>query len=113
MAISVHIVMNPTASVLPAREPGKLTEEDLQMNDRTKELIEFIGTLPGIRLTYHPRRKDYEVAFKEGGRLLDGWSVMNKIKFFYETMKLEKFDINAYSFHVLGNKCYIFLPKEN
>jgi hypothetical protein len=113
MDISVHTVMNPTASVPPVREQGKQTEEDLPMNDRTMELIEFIGTLPGVRLTYHPRRKDYEVAFKESGRLLDGWSVINKVKFFYETIKLEKFDINAYSFHVLGNKCYIFLPKEN
>ena len=113
MATSVHTVTNQTASALPARELGKLTEEDLPMKNQTLELIEFIGTLPGVRLTFHPRRKDYEVAFKEGGRLLDGWSVINKVKFFYETMKLEKFDINAYSFHVLGNKCYIFLPKEN
>jgi hypothetical protein len=81
--------------------------------NKTLELIEFIRELPGMRVTYHPRRKDYEIAFKERGRLLDGWSVISKIKFFYETMKLEKFEINAYSFHVLGNKCYIFLTKEN
>ena len=72
------------------------------MNERTLELIKFIRTLPGVKLTHHPRRKNYEVSFKDGGRYMDGWAVINKIKFFYETMKLEKFDINVYSFHVLG-----------
>lgn len=79
------------------------------MNEQTMELIKFIRTIPGMRLTHHPRRKDYEVAYKEGRRLLDGWSVINKIKFFYETMKLEKLEISKYPLHVLGNKCYIFL----
>lgn len=72
------------------------------MNEHTFELIEFIRTLPGVKLAYHPRRKDYEVSFKDGGRYLDGWAVLNNVKFFYETMTLTKFDVNDYHFHVLG-----------
>lgn len=73
-----------------------------KMNERTFELIELIRTLPGVKLAYHPHRKDYEVSFKDGGRYLDGWAVLNKVKFFYETMTLTKFDINEYVFQVLG-----------
>ena len=72
------------------------------MNERTSELIKFIKTLPGVKLTHHPRLKNYEVSFKDGRKYLNGWEVLNNVKFFYETMKLERFDINAYSFHVLG-----------
>ena len=72
------------------------------MNERTSELIKFIETLPGAKLTHHPRLKNYEVSFKDGRKYLNGWEVLNNVKFFYETMKLERFDINAYSFHVLG-----------
>lgn len=79
------------------------------MKKRTLELIEFIGTIPDMKLTYHSRKKNYEVTFKEGRRLQDGWSVINKIKFFYETMKLEKFDFNAYPFHVLEKSVRFFI----
>lgn len=72
------------------------------MNERTSELIKFIKTLPGVKLTHHPRLKNYEVSFKDGRKYLNGWEVLNNVKFFYETMKLERFDINSYSFHVLG-----------
>ena len=72
------------------------------MNERTSELIKFIKSLPGVKLTYHPRLKNYEVSFKDGRKYLNGWEVLNNVKFFYETMKLERFDINSYSFHVLG-----------
>ena len=72
------------------------------MNERTSELIKFIETLPGAKLTHHPRLKNYEVSFKDGIKYLNGWEVLNNVKFFYETMKLERFDINEYSFHVLG-----------
>ena len=72
------------------------------MNERTSELIKFIETLPGAKLTHHPRLKNYEVSFKDGIKYLNGWEVLNNVKFFYETMKLERFDINSYSFHVLG-----------
>lgn len=73
-----------------------------KMNERTFELIELIRTLPGVKLAYHPRRKDYEVSLKDGGRYMDGWAVLGKVKFFYETMTLQMFDSNEYTFHVLG-----------
>lgn len=82
-------------------EVNNVSNEE-RMNERTFELIELIRTLPGVKLDYHPRRKNYEVFFKDGGRYLDGWAVLNNVKFFYETMTLTKFDINEYSFQVFG-----------
>ena len=72
------------------------------MDKQTRMLIEFVKTVPGFNITYHPRKKDYEVTFKNGKRYVSGWAVLSQLKFLYETMKLEKFDMHGYSFQVLG-----------
>lgn len=72
------------------------------MDKQTYMLIEFVKTIPGFKVTHHPRKNDYEVTFKSGKRYVSGWAVLSQMKFFYETMKLKKFDMYDYSFQVLG-----------
>jgi len=73
-----------------------------------KDLIEFVLTLPNMKVKYFPRKKTYAFAMKNGGRYINGWAVLDHIKFFFETMKKQKFEYKNFSFYIMKNELRIY-----
>lgn len=72
------------------------------------DIIKIADATKSLTVKYFPRKKVYQIKFKQKGRYMTGWETFNQIKFLYETTKTQKIDWNLFIYQVFDK--YIEIP---